>query len=137
MAQPIITGYPLSLAQSDDCMQKTDKSVLQRKLELYQSGINISQLPPFVATIIDGGLLFRTLILKASKFATFADLARILLFLFCVVKNTREAIHALIDTYKEGCIKGAERDRRQEENRDYSITGPDQSPKIKPPSANC
>ena len=121
-----ITDVPLSIAHSDGSLMKTDKSALLRKLEarLTDSNINSGSLPSIDVTLIDGGLLFHTILIDLK--GNYGAMARAFLERICAHHGNE--IHVLFDVYKENTIKANERQLRGSQNHTYIIAGPEQTP---------
>ena len=78
-------------------------------------------------TLIDGGLLFHSVMSGHGRIVNYGTLARNLLVNVC--SNVRgDEIHILFDTYSKFSLKSQERECRGGEDREYTIDGRDQAP---------
>ena len=127
MAYPI-TNFPQSLAHADGTMTTTEKSKMMKVLGKYQECLARQDLPEITACMIDGGLLLHSSLEGNFRMPTFGDVAKIIISQ--AMKFRCKEIHVLFDTYKKDSIKASERLRRQGEDAEYKITGPDQSPGV-------
>ena len=63
-----VTEVPLSLAHCDGTPLKTEKATLTKTLERRQEVVLVdASLPPIIATVIDGGIIFHETVLQHSK----------------------------------------------------------------------
>ena len=122
-----ITDVPLSIAQPDGSLLKTEKSKLMNKLESMQDGVN--KLPHIEATLIDGGLLLHSYLSAIGKISSYGKLARdLLVHVFSSIAVGNE-IHILFDKYLPTSLKESERRLRGAEDHPFMISGSEQGPK--------
>ena len=122
-----VTEVPLSLAHSDGSPLKTEKSALLRLLEKHlDSSLSTASHHNVAATIIDGGLLFHTIL--QQTIGSYGAIARELLIKICSFPGNQ--IHVLFDKYINPSLKDNERKLRGADNiTRFTITGPEQIPR--------
>ena len=98
---------PLALAEKDDTLKKTTKSVLLNKLE--GGMVTIEELPSNYCMIIDGMAAVRQRKASSLTYKEFAE--KLLKSVIKTVKNTKR-INVVFDVYLNNSIKGVERNRR-------------------------
>jgi hypothetical protein len=114
-----LTPVPLSLANLDGTMNKTDKSKLMHKLESLVEKPANPKPESITITLVDAMFLLHTL----NPAVTFGGIAWQLLRYLC---SMSKRVDLVCDTYTED-IKDLERTRRGAVETEYQITGPEQT----------
>jgi len=120
-----ITDVPLSIAQPDGSLLKTEKSKLLKKLESMQDGFE--SLPHIDVSLIDGGLLIHSHLSAIGSITSLGNLARSLLLNVCSCAGLE--IHVLFDKYQPASLKESERRLRGAKDEPFVISGSEQKPK--------
>jgi len=121
-----LTAVPFSLAQSDGSMNKTDKSKLTHKLELYQN-VDEGHIMTKDIRQVDVIVYDAMFVLHTLRFPeTYGALARNLLeYITC--NTSAKEVHLVFDSYGNQSIKDSEHDRRTTvPSSDIKVTGADQ-----------
>ena len=114
------TPVPLTLAQIDGSINKTDKSKLMHNFEDHYTE---TRPPPLGHVYMQDALFLLQALVNCPE--TFGAIAKVILMRLC--KVTSSEIHFVCDTYPPGSIKDIERACRAEgEVSDLRVTGADQ-----------
>ena len=122
-----ITDVPLSISHPDGSRQGTNKSLLLKKLETMQDGLE--SLPHIDVCLIDGGLLIHEYLAGLGNIPSYGNVARGLLSHVCKDFWKADETHILFDRYLPNSLKESERKLRGAENHPFVIAGSEQRPK--------